>query len=247
MNLCGDLACLVSWADHWQTLLGAAITLPLTFLAIIVPWWIEGQKYRRRLAAMRASMPLRLSQVSAYTIGAMKALAEARPLVGTAGATLNKPNFPDDLVEGLEQTIEAIGKKRVIERLSNMIGEIQVLESRLAELDLNNEVGANVDSYLVQAATIHAQADSLYDFARRRSSNTPIKLTWGNIRTGLLIADVYDACFPDLHALVGRLEERKKDPEDNDPRMSLCMRLRFWAAMSSEKIKNWRERRHHSL
>lgn len=243
-KLCADWACTLSWIDHWQTLLGAAIALPLTFLAIMIPWLIEDQKDRRRFAAMRASMPLRLSQVSNYATSTMKALAEVRSHLGTAGVTLEKPELPGSLVDGLERTIEAIGKKRVVMRLSNIIGEIQVIEARMSGLDLEHEVGANVDSYLIQAATIHAQADSLYDFARRRASNTPARITWGNIRTAFHIAKVYDAHYPDVHAFVGRLEALKSDPEDNDPRMSHWMKLRLWWAMRIEEAQEWWKKRH---
>lgn len=189
-------------------------------------------------------MPLRLSQVSRYATETMKALAAVRPRIGTANVTLEKPELPDNLVDGLERTIEAIGKKRVVKRLSNMIGEIQVIEARMSGLDLEHEVGANVDSYLIQAATIHAQADSLYDFARRRASGTPARITWGNIRTAFHIAQVYDAYFPDVHASVAHHEMLRNDPEDNDPRMSPWMKLRLWWATLKEQVGEcWMTRR----
>lgn len=242
-EVCQTAACFQTWLDDWQTIVGAAIALPLAFVAIIAPVLIEGQKYRRRLAAMRASMPLRLSQVVNYATSAMKALAAVRVKDGAnlpEGTVFKKPEVPADLIDALERTTEAIGTRRVVERLANMIGEMQVLDSRMGGLEGKLEFGANVDAYLVQAGTIHAQAESLFDFARRRAHTTAAHINWGDVQRAFLIGQVYEVSHPDVHAFVARLHERGKDPEDTDPRMSRWMRMRLWLATSREKFDEWR-------
>ncbi len=98
----------------------------------------------------------------------------------------------------------------------------------MVELDIENEADMNVDSYLIQAALIYAQAASLYAFARRRAASAPAQITWKNIRTSFQIAGVYEVNYPDVHAFISRLEARRKNPEENDPQISRWMEFKQW-------------------
>jgi hypothetical protein len=244
---CQSAACFQTWLNHWQTVVGAAIALPLAFGAIVAPLFIEGQRYSRRLAAMRASMPLRLSQVVNYAKSAMKALAAVRGKDNAdlpQGTVFKKPEVPPDLIDALERTIEAIGSRRVVKRLANMIGEMQVLDARMGGLESKPEMGANIDAYLIQAATVYAQAESLFDFARRRAPTTASRIDWGDVQRAFRMGQVYEGSHPDVHAFVARLRERGKNPEETDPRMSRWMRLRLWLRIKREKFEEWRNGRH---
>lgn len=227
--LCRDWFCLVDWVDHWQTLVGAALALPLAFWAIRVPARQEHRRQERRRAAVRASMPIRLSELSDYSILAMRRLAKLRRPGGvpnSAFKNFEKPQIPQGLVQGLESTIEALEDERVVGRLSSIIGEIQVLDSNMAELHLKPEAGGNIDSFLRRAALIHAQTESLYEFARGETEVIKHPLDWGDVRRGLQIARVYENTHPDVYGLIERRECQGKAPEAADARITLRSALR---------------------
>jgi hypothetical protein len=239
-KVCTSLACAVRWLDGWQTLIGAAIAIPVAALAIAVSLSHEKRRQEAKLAAVRATMPLRLSTVSNYAEAAIRALAAVRrPGSIIPIGDFARPAIPNGLADGLERTIEAIHNKRVVDRLSNMIGEMQVLDSRMSGLGPNNEIGANLDVYLVQAATIRAQSDSLYDFARRLSSTTERRLSWGKIKSSLMAGRAYDATHPDVYAYIVRLSARKTHPEENEVDSSLLIRFRTGFIAVCKKLSGW--------
>lgn len=133
------------WLNKWQTLVGAAIAIPLSALAIAVTLGQESVRRRRRSVAVRATMPLRLSAVSQYAQDAGRALGACRTSSGvntTAVRAFAKPPIPNGLIDGLEKTIEATGNQRVVRRLAKMIGEMQVLDSRMSGIRIEDLDGS---------------------------------------------------------------------------------------------------------
>jgi hypothetical protein len=207
---------ITKWLDHWQTLVGAAIAIPIASLAIVVPHFQERTRLKRHFIAVRATMPLRLSAISQYAQDAGRALAACRTPTGvdrTATTAFVKPSIPNGLIEGLEKTIEATGDRWVVRRLARTIREIQVLDSRLSAVATEDHDGPYFDSMLMGAGTIYAQASSLYEFARDLTWSTCRVLPWANIVSGLHIMGVREGDFTPLFAMIARFEARHRDPE----------------------------------
>lgn len=231
-SFCADLACSVFWLDHWQTLVGAAIAIPFAAFAIFVPIIQERRRINRRAFALRASLPLRLSEIVSYATQAVTALSECRGGDGVHEEVMKRfeaPRLPETLVGGLEQTMEAFNNRRVNRRLASIIEQIQVLNSRMSTLPTENHDGAWIDQMLVQAGTIYAQAESLYDYGRRRSNTTPQKILWSDVARALHIAKLFDLAYPDVYSTLRRYDEAHLDPEiDGRLTPSTTRRVILW-------------------
>jgi hypothetical protein len=228
---CSDWACAVAWLDHWQTLVGAAIAIPFAALAILFPVLQEANRRRRHFAAMRASMPLRLSLVCDYATDMMHALGGILRGPHDDGSVA-EPEIPPGLVDGLETTIESLQNQRAISRLSDIIVEMQMLNSRLkAPTRLHR------DALLLQAAIIWAQAASLFEFARRQTDWVSREVKWEDVKLALTIAQIYEGSHQSTHDYVTSLSTRKKvsDPWDSGPRF----RARSWFSIWQERVLEW--------
>lgn len=215
-GLCADLACSIFWLDHWQTLVGAAIAIPFAAFAIVVPIIQERRRIQRRAFALRASLPLRLSEIVDYATQAIIALGACRTNDGVHDGMMKafkSPRLAEALVGGLEQTMEALNNWRVNRRLASIIEQIQVLNARMSGIPTENQDGAWIDQLLVQAGTIYAQAESLYDYGRRRSNTTPRRILWSDVAKALHIAKLFDLAYPDVYATLQRYDQAHLDPE----------------------------------
>jgi hypothetical protein len=217
LPLCDDPKSFVAWLDHWQTLVGAGIAIPFFLGAIVVPTWQESSRLRRRFTALRATMPLTLSEVVAYALNSAKALRPCRTAGGVNKLFITRfirPPIPEGLVGSLERIIEAIPNRKVINRLALMIGEMQVLDSRMSGLRTEEHEGHYLDVMMIQAGTIHAQASSLFSFARR-SRKRVRALPWSDVVTGLHVAEIRAAYHPDVFGLITAYA-KNIEPEDTN-------------------------------
>lgn len=230
------------WAfvDHWQTMAGALIALPFAFLAILAPWLIAQQQAKRRFAAARATFPLYLSQVSGYARTAGRRLKDCRTSHGVSAAALaafEAPRLPDGLADRLEKVIEATSNKNAVARIANMVREIQVLEARMAGLADDAPQGDYVDSMLLDAAIIHAQVDSLFDFARGATNRVAKRITWRSIGTATNIMRINPVQHADFHAMIGRWAARDVDPERIGVRATLRSNARGLASRAGRSMR----------
>jgi hypothetical protein len=139
------------------------------------------------------------------------------------------PRLPENLVGGLEQTMEALNNWRVNRRLASIIEQIQVLRARMSGIPTENHDGGWIDQMLVQAGTIYAQAESLYDYGRRRSNTTARRIPWSDVAKALHIANLFDLAYPDVYATLQRYDEANLDPEiDGRGAPSISRRISFW-------------------
>lgn len=234
---CGDAACWKSWAYRWQTLLGACIAIPFAFGAIMVPIIQESGRRRRHFAAMRATMPLRLNAICAWATAAMQALAEMMAANDEAQSTTDLPPIPDGLIEGLERTIESLNNRRAVERLSDIIAEMQTLNSRMMGLRLGDWRRPEGVRLIIQAAVIYAQTASLFDFARRKSRGVKRVVPWTLVWSALMVSKLYDGTHPEVYSRLKEIAKRR--PVTDVERPSRFFKLRLWWATEREK---WSER-----
>jgi hypothetical protein len=235
----------LAWLDNWQTLLGSAIAIPFAALAVWISIHQEGTRRRRTLDARRATLPIRLSLVSDYAATVIDLLSTAmlqRLLRDSAEqgrlSGFQKPPLPESLIFEIEKTIEAIPVRRVTVRLTNIIGEIQILNSRMNLIASENHARSYYDTLLMQAATIYAQAESLYEYARRETQKPPKHLEWSSVLGALRKGGVYEQFHPDTYAFIRRREAKGFDVEGDYRRVpSISQRygsLKKWAA---ERVK----------
>lgn len=206
----------VKWLDDWQTLLAAGIAVPFAAGAIIIPTWIEGERTKRRFIAARATMPMHLSAAVGYARDAGMAIAACRTENGTnneAIGAFEQPPIPAGLIDGLERLIEATKNKRVIRRLARMIGEIQVLDSRMSAISNSEDNGGYLDSMIIDAGLVHAQVDSMFEFARGETRTIVRRLPWQLLRTALNIMRIREGRYSSVIEMIDRFDARDRDPE----------------------------------
>jgi hypothetical protein len=206
----------VKWLNNWQTLLAAGIAVPFAAGAIIVPTWIESERTKRRFIAARATMPMHLSAAVGYARDAGMAIARCRTENGTnneAIGAFEQPPIPAGLIDSLERLIEATKNKRVIRRLARMIGEIQVLDSRMSAIADAKDNGSYLDSMIIDAGLVHAQADSMFEFARGEAKTIVRRLPWRLLKTALNIMRIREGRYSSVIGMIDRFDARDRDPE----------------------------------
>jgi hypothetical protein len=180
----------------------------------------ERSRLNRRFNAARATLPLTLSGLCAYATRMMGELSQVRSVFNFVGDDQMPPRFspplpPIELISSLQEMIEATNRENVVDIISEIIGEMQVLSGRVSllndETQMQNAVGLaqNVDEYMLQAARIYALASSLFEFARREDDIGPMSVSWADVLSGFNIMQIRDDQFPDLFGLIQRRSARR--------------------------------------
>jgi hypothetical protein len=219
---CTSFGCFIDWLDHWQTMLtgvgaiaAAAVSVFYLRKQITQADTQETARRRRRFTASRARLPLLLSETIQYAddvIELLKQYLDAaldhqdhRPL-----ASLPRPTLPEQAILAFETLIEATDDDQFANVVADMIAQMQVLSSRLRGLATEaGGLGAlNLQSYLLNAAKVHAYAAGMFAFARREADTPPHDLDWDLVTAALRLNGLYEGDYADLHAFVGRARER---------------------------------------
>ncbi|KQW81880.1 hypothetical protein ASC65_11380 [Brevundimonas sp. Root1279] len=160
-----------------------------------------------------------LSTISHYGSDAIVFLRRLRDAVGANQpvpmlAELPRPILPDPSVLALEAVIEATDSDGFAGFLSDLISEMQVLNSRMSALpDEAQDLGVlNLDAYLMNAAKVYAFASSAFPYARRETAEPPTELVWDEVISALRIQHIYEEHYGDLFAFVRRAAERAAAP-----------------------------------
>ncbi|MFL6764188.1 MAG: hypothetical protein ACJ8FO_03220 [Sphingomicrobium sp.] len=221
-HLCGNLNCLIDWMDHWQTMItgvGAvsAAAVSIYFLRKQIAS-TEAEKIlrrARRLAAARARLPLFLSEMTSYASAMLRmlktcldALASNQPIPSTI--VVLKPRPPEQAIDAFAALIEATDDAEFAALIANMISEIQILDARTGDLeDLAGQLGRlSVQTYIMNAAKVSAYASSMYEYARRATDQPPHELDWDAVFSALILNELYDESYPELHAFIVRTRDR---------------------------------------
>jgi hypothetical protein len=231
---CASADCIVSGIYNWQTLIGGLVAIGAAWYAGRV---VRGQikaaagqetvRYNRRLNAVRSLLPLTLSGMSDYARNAavclMGAVLGFRLLEGQEQTPqITPPDVPGDLVTQIAAMIEATDDVNVIRMLRKMIGEVQVLNSRMQGLQMELElepVGPrqallqNIDIYLLQCAVIYAQCSAMFEFARFEADTVPESLPWEEVFTAFAVMRVREYEYPRLFEFCARAREEGRNPE----------------------------------
>ncbi len=198
----------------WQGIIGATLALGAAYYGGRILWKQirvsedqETERQRRRFAAARATMPLLLSGICSYARDVAVALRGIYPAAGQTGFGADSiletvPNLPAELPQSLERLIESTGNDALAEQLADLLGHLQVLHARIAEIPnlSSGTVGLQlmVEEYMLQVANVYADASSLFGYARREVED-PAESERMMTTTALNLLEMRDYDFGRLH------------------------------------------------
>lgn len=210
------------WLQGWQPLAAAGVASIAAYIAfqntsrsLAHAESLETNRRRRKHAALRALLPLALSQVVAYAERSTRALNE---LVGKcvdetlpAGVTtesLVEP-LPSETLKLLADFIEYTDTTSV-EVIESTVAWIQIFDSRMRALVRSNNdpaktsivVRGEIEGRIIDAAAIYAGAASAFEYARRRKDHLPIALLWDAVVAALRNMRLWDDEHPRLYQIV---------------------------------------------
>jgi len=187
---------------------------------------LERNRRERKHAAVRAVLPLALSQVIAYAEKSAQSLNRLSELCGRGG-TLPFGTALAMIVEPLP--VETL--KTLTDFIEYTDGELGVLESTVAWIQIhdarvrsivesNNDpsltrivVQLELENSIIDAASIYAGAAAFFNYARRREANWPRSLSWDGVFGALRNMRFWDE-QTSLYANVERRERGSSGPFD---------------------------------
>lgn len=208
--------------EKWQTLVGAGIAL----LAAVIAVWnttrslqdareLEQNRRVRKHAAVRALLPLALSQVldyanrSAWSLNGLITSCQNNVLPAmTASARVVQP-IPKETLNGLAEFIE-YSDTIDVRVIKSTVALIQIHDARVRELVEANSNPAGgrivrqeeIERGIVNAASIYAGAASVFEYARRRQDHIPQDISWDAVRRALRNMLFWEDEHPRLEGLV---------------------------------------------
>jgi len=224
-----------SWLQAWQPLLAATVASIAAYVAfqntsrsLTHAESLEANRRQRKHAALRAVLPLVLSQVNAYAERSAGILNQfltecLGPLLPSGTATsAHIESLPSETLKTLAEFIEYTdtGDVGVLE---STVAWIQIHDARMRQLVLNNNdpsqshivTKTDIWNQMVDAASIYAGASSFFNYARRRDSNFPVTVSWDQVSAALRNMRLWPDENPELHAVIDRREGR--EPDSNLP------------------------------
>lgn len=229
----------LAWLQKWQTLSAAGVASVAAYIAfqnttrsLRHAERLENNRRNRKHSAVRAILPLALSQILAYAERSARALIE---LVAkcedqilptkTASENLVEP-LPSETLKALADFIEYSDKANV-RVLEATIACIQIHDSRLRGLAEDNRdpsethivLRTEIENRIIDAASIYAGAACIFDYARRRSEDLPTTVTWDSVARALRNMRFWDEEHPQLYAKLAQRERISSGPfEDPNAR-----------------------------
>ncbi len=220
------------WLHGWQTLIAAVVAA----VAVIVAFKntdrslahaesLETNRRRRKHAAVRAVLPLALSQVIAYAERSARSLNDL--VSKCAGETLPAGVTTESLIEPLpSETLKSLADfieftdTTSVEVLESTFAWIQIFDSRMRALAQHNNdpaktwvvVRTEIENLIVDAATIYAGVASAFDYARRRQAQMPTELLWDAVIGALRNMRLWDDEHPRVYQIVEGRRTRSTGP-----------------------------------
>ena len=164
--------------DRWQAVNMGMLALSASVIAFAAAQYREHRTIQRRMDAARAFLPEQLSELTEYCRLGMRTLEVAWHRVSDENDDLSTPLRPAP--PPLPQTYREVFKENlqyapapVVRHLTQILGELQVHESRIRSLESAFRPPHNpipipivVKDYLTNLAIINARVDRLYAYGR---------------------------------------------------------------------------------
>lgn len=180
----------------------------------------EEERREARRNAVRAALNPTLSNLCAWAEAVATSLLDLpsrSPIPKAAREKFAPPKVSEADLAVVFSVIEAEDNGDVRLRLNRMISNIQVLTSRLTLIsNVRNGLSVmveDVDTYLLDAAIVHAQATSCFEFARRITDTVATPLTWDNVDTAMMSLSFHGPRFSRLIERANVRAQMKPDPE----------------------------------
>lgn len=229
----------IGWLKDWQTLTAATVALIAAFIAfqntsrsLRHSERLETHRRNRKHAAIRAVLPLALTQISDYAERSARALdslvkkcvEELLPPMAASEDIISK--LPAETLKTLSEFIEYSDRVSTT-LIEETVSRIQIQDSRLRSLlDDNRDPSEprlilknEIQGYIIDAASIYAGAAAAYNYARRWRDQLPPAILWEAVRGALRNMRFYDEEYPELHALLNEREKHTKGPFDRSENM----------------------------
>jgi hypothetical protein len=227
LGIIGPLpAGVTNWIQGWQSLIAATVASIAAYIAfsntnrsLAHSEKLETNRRKRKLTALRATLPLALAQMNEYAYETAQSLntlvANCDGDILPAGAV--KDDFvsplPPETLKSLTEFMEYADSVNV-NVLASTVALIQIHDSRLRGILRDNRdasrssvtLRSNLEGGIVTAATIFAGAASGFDYARRREKHLPgeLELLWADVRRSLSSMGFGEEEYPRLHEIVER-------------------------------------------
>lgn len=181
-----------------------------------------------KLRAARASLPTTLSSICEYAQNAQnagQALNAAWPSAAKMYpedhdpnaeglVTAKIPDSPHDILISLERIVELTDAEDVAERIESILREAQVFSSRTRPLANGVQISTDLLAiHIVQACALHARAESLFTYARRKTKGVNSADLWDRTIAALSIMSIYT---PAVHEEAMRQRAKGQPPGEAD-------------------------------
>ncbi len=220
------------WLQSWQTLAAAGVASFAAYIAfrnttrtLCHAERLETNRRSRKHAAVRAVLPVALSQVLGYAERSARALTvlagrcqnEAlEPII--ASDAIVEP-FPDETLKTLAEFIEYSDSVDVTV-LESTVAWIQIHDARLRGIVQDNRdlqhrhviMRTEIEGRIIDAATIYAGAAAFFEYARRRAAAPPVVVTWDDVTRALRNMRFWDAEHPRVYQIVTDRAARTTGP-----------------------------------
>jgi hypothetical protein len=207
IRICDAANAVGDWLFEWQTLLtgilalvGAIWTVRLIREQISQVERHETDRLVRQHRAKRFLMAHSLSTSARYSERVIADLSVARGMFNEdrrlAGNWI-PPIFPSEVIVNLAEFIETSDRSDVNALVGELIGQLQILESRLASLVEDSRVfrvgiKMNIAEYQIQAAKVLQICSALFPYCRTETENVPLELDRGAVLQSLAFRDAGD-------------------------------------------------------
>ena len=199
----------------------------------------ETHRRKRKQSAVRAVLPIALSELSGYAEQSANQLNNVSPTMGMTDRRIEP--IPTKTLERLADFIEYSDTVdvAVVEATTAFV---QIFNSRLralidADTPTTPTTQWEIAARILDAASIYAGAAAVYTYARRQKEQLPHSVSWGDVRGALSNMGFLEGEHEDLDKM---LEGRKKlsaGPFDHLARRSTCP-----AGLELEAVKSTGER-----
>lgn len=177
----------------------------------------EEERREARLNAMRTALNPTLSSICAWAeavSASLRDLPVKNPVPRVDKEKFAPPKVSETDISLIVSVIEATDDENVRRRLNLLISNIQVLTARLTLIsNVRNGLSVmagDVDTYLLDAAIVQAQATSCFGYARR-TKDTVMPVTWDDIDTAMMSLSFHG---PRFNTLIERIAVRQANNED---------------------------------
>ena len=211
----------------WQTQIGAAFAIAAALLgaAVILHQTatarrLEEKRRERRVAALRAVLPLALMQLSDYAASGAKIHAAllGQPKTQRIKASgLQFPSLPDELVSRLTELIEATDSDRA-RPLIILVRRLQIHHARARDTQMRSTaqqgsilVRTNVVGRVIDAAEIYARCEKLFVYARSDADVPVAAVSPDDVKNALLLIS---ASLTDMEELEQGIKRRESEDQN---------------------------------